>query len=156
MEGYINKPKTRSHYYQILPKSIPLYRTWYWHGSNFLWSIWKNSWNRLCSNFLWCKGSYAKHYTFSLSFQMNVCIYTLTSHSKHRCNDENPGKTGLDNFRSAQKTTNLIEGFEDLLPIKFRQNPFSGCGEEVEKCFSLSEVRAAILDFWSARKTQTW
>ena len=46
--------------------------------------------------------------------------------------------------------TNLIEGFKELLPVKFSQNPFKGCGEEVEKCFSQSEARAAILDFRSA------
>ena len=37
------------------------------------------------------------------------------------------------------KNTNLIEGFEKLLPIKFPQNPFNGCGEEVEKCFNQSK-----------------
>ena len=53
------------------------------------------------------------------------------------------------------KNTNLVEDVEDLFPVKFRQNPFSGCGEEVEKCFSQPEARAAILDFRSAQKTQT-
>ena len=67
---------------------------------------------------------------------------------------ENPGNTRLEYFRSAQKNTNLIEGFDVLLPIKFRQNSFNSSGEKVEKCFSQSEARAAIFDFRSARKTQ--
>ena len=50
------------------------------------------------------------------------------------------------------KNTNMIEGVEDLLPVKFRQNPFSRCGEEAEKCFSQSEARPPILDFRSAQK----
>ena len=35
-------------------------------------------------------------------------------------------------FQSAQKNTNLVEGIEILLPIKFRWIPFSGFSEEVE------------------------
>ena len=65
------------------------------------------------------------------------------------------GQGGHLGFPIGTKNTNLIEGVEDLRPVKFRQNPFSGCGEEVEKCFSQSEARASILDFRSARKTQT-
>ena len=57
------------------------------------------------------------------------------------------GQGGHLGFLIGTKNTNLIEGFEELLPVKFRQNPFSGCGEEVEKCFRQSEARAAILDF---------
>ena len=59
-------------------------------------------------------------------------------------------------FLINKNNTNLIEGFKDLLPVKFHQNPFSSCGEEVKKCFSQSEARAAILDFRWAWKTQTW
>ena len=55
------------------------------------------------------------------------------------------GQAGHLGFPIGSKNTNLIEGVEDLLPVKFRQNPFSGCGE-VEKCFSQSEARVAILD----------
>ena len=66
------------------------------------------------------------------------------------------GQGGHLRFPIGTKNTNLIEGIEDSLPVKFRQNPFSSCGEEVEKCFSQSEARAAILDFRSAQKTQTW
>ena len=65
------------------------------------------------------------------------------------------GKGGHLGFPIGTKNTNLIEGVEDLLPVKFSQNPFSGCGEEAKKCFSQSEARAAILDFRSARNTQT-
>ena len=50
------------------------------------------------------------------------------------------------------KNTNLVEDVEDLLPVTFCQNPFSGCGEEVEKCFSQSEAWVAILDDRSAQK----
>ena len=57
------------------------------------------------------------------------------------------GKGGHLGFPIGTKNTNLIEGVEDLLPVKFRQNPFNGCGEEVEKSFSQSEARVAILDF---------
>ena len=65
------------------------------------------------------------------------------------------GQGGHLGFPIGTKNTNLIEDVEDLLPVKFRQIPFSSCGEEAEKCFSQSEARAAILDFRSARKTQT-
>ena len=102
------------------------------------------------------------------------------------------------------KNTNMVEGIESLLPVKFRWIPFSGFSGEVENvsvnqrprrpfCFfdrpekhklgrgpwdlasyqvslnsvqrfqrrsrkylGQSEARAAILFFWSARKTQTW
>ena len=30
------------------------------------------------------------------------------------------------------KNTNLVEDDKDVLPVTFRQNPCSGCGEEVE------------------------
>ena len=66
------------------------------------------------------------------------------------------GQGGHLGFPIGTKNTNLIENVKDLLSVKFRQNPFSGCGEEVEKCFSQSEARAAILDDRSAQKTQTW
>ena len=65
------------------------------------------------------------------------------------------GQGGHFRFPIGTKNTNLIEGVEDLVPIKFRQYPLSGCGEEVEKCFSQSGAMAAILDFRVARKTQT-
>ena len=32
-----------------------------------------------------------------------------------------------------QMPTNLVKDVEDLLPVKLYQNPFNGCGEEVEK-----------------------
>ena len=66
------------------------------------------------------------------------------------------GQGGHLGFPISTKNTNLVEDVEDFLPVKFHQNPFSGYGEEVEKCFSQSEARAAILDFRSAQKTQTW
>ena len=66
------------------------------------------------------------------------------------------GQGGHLGFPIGTKNTNLVEDVKDLFPVKFRQNPFSGCGKEVEKCFSQSEARAAILNFRSARKTQTW
>ena len=50
-------------------------------------------------------------------------------------------------FLTATKNTKLLEDVEVLLPLKFCQNPFSSCGEEVEKCFSQSGVRVSILDF---------
>ena len=43
------------------------------------------------------------------------------------------GQGGYLGFPIGTKNTNLIEGVEDLLSLKFHQNPFSGCGEEVEK-----------------------
>ena len=62
-------------------------------------------------------------------------------------------RSGLPSWISNRhKNTNLKDFVEDLLPVKYRQNRFKGCGEEVEKCFSQSEARAAILDFLSARK----
>ena len=54
------------------------------------------------------------------------------------------GQGGHLGFLIGTKNTNLIEGVEDLLPVKFSQNPFSGCGEEAEKCFRQSEDR----DYW--------
>ena len=114
------------------------------------------------------------------------------------------GQGGHFVFLIGPKNTNLEEGIEILLPIKFRWIPFSGFRGEVEnvspnqrpgrpscffdqpekhklgrgrwdlasyqvslnsvqwfqrrsrKCLSQSEARAAILFFWSARKTQTW
>ena len=65
------------------------------------------------------------------------------------------GQGGHLGFPIGTKNTNLVEDVEDLLPVKFRQNPFNRCREEVEKCFSQSEARAAILDFRSAQKTQS-
>ena len=61
------------------------------------------------------------------------------------------GQGGHLGFLIGTKNTKLIEGVQDLRPVKFRQNPFSGCGE-AEKCFSQSKARADILDFRSARK----
>ena len=114
------------------------------------------------------------------------------------------GQGGHIVFSISPKNTNLVEGVEILLPIKFRWIPFSGFRGEVEnvsanqrpgrpfcysdrpekhklgrgrwdlasyqvsvnsvqwfqrrsrKCLSQSEARAAILFFWSARKTQIW
>ena len=114
------------------------------------------------------------------------------------------GQGGHIVFSISPKNTNLVEGLEILLPIKFRWIPFSGFRGEVKnvsanqrpgrpfcfsdrpekhklgrrrwdlascqvslnsvqrlqrrswKCLSQSEARAAILFFWSARKTQTW
>ena len=70
--------------------------------------------------------------------------------SKNVSANQRPGWPSWTSDR--HENTNLKESVEDLLPVKFRQNPFSGCGEEAEKCFSQSEARAAILDFRSARK----
>ena len=53
-------------------------------------------------------------------------------------------------------SANLVELIEDSLIVKFCQNRFSGCGEEVEKYFRQSDPRAVILDARLARKTQTW
>ena len=49
-------------------------------------------------------------------------------------------------FTISPKNTNLVEGVEILLPIKFCWIPFSSF-REVEKCLSQSEARAAILFF---------
>ena len=65
------------------------------------------------------------------------------------------GQGGHLGFLIGTKNTNLVDDIEDLFPVMFRQNSFSGCEEEVEKYFSQSEARAAILDFRSARKAQT-
>ena len=62
------------------------------------------------------------------------------------------GQGGHLGFPIGTKNTNLIEDVEDLFPVKFRQNPYSGCGEEVEKCFSQWGARAAILNDGSAQK----
>ena len=53
------------------------------------------------------------------------------------------------------KNTNLVEDIEILLPVQFRQNPFSSF-REVEKCVSQSDARAAIFVDRSAQKTQSW
>ena len=45
-------------------------------------------------------------------------------------------------FPIGTKNTNLIEGVEDLLPIKFRQNPFNSYGEEVEQEAQRATYRA--------------
>ena len=42
------------------------------------------------------------------------------------------GQAAILFFRSTRKNTNLVEGFEILLPIKFRCIQFSGFKEEVE------------------------
>ena len=50
-------------------------------------------------------------------------------------------------FSIGLKNTNLEEDVEILLPVKFHQIPFNSFREEVEKCLSQSEARAAILFF---------
>ena len=57
-------------------------------------------------------------------------------------------------FLISMKNTNLVEDVKILLPVKFCWIPFSSF--RGRKCLSQSEVRAAILFFRSARKTQTW
>ena len=64
------------------------------------------------------------------------------------------GQGGHLGWQIGTKNTNLVEDIEDLLHVKFHQNPFSGCAEEVQKCFSQSEARTAILDDRMKRKTQ--
>ena len=59
-------------------------------------------------------------------------------------------------FPIGLKNTNLVEGVEILLPVKFRCIPFSGFRGEVENVSANQRARAAILFFRSARKTQTW
>ena len=52
--------------------------------------------------------------------------------------------------------TNLVEGIESLLPVKFFFNFVQLFQRRSGKCLSQSEARAAILFFRSALKTQTW
>ena len=56
------------------------------------------------------------------------------------------GQGGHFVFAIHLKNTNLVEGVEILLPIKFRRIPFT-VSEEKSKCLSQSEARAAILFF---------
>ena len=77
--------------------------------------------------------------------EAKVGLYRSPEHQPIR------GQGGHLGFPIGTKNTNLIEGVEDLLPIKFRKNPFNGCGKEAEK-YCQSEARAAIFDFRSARK----
>ena len=72
--------------------------------------------------------------------------------SKNVSANQRPGRQSW--ISDQHEKHKLYRSVEDLRPVKFRKNPFSGCGEEVEKCFSQSEARAAILDFRLARKTQ--
>ena len=51
------------------------------------------------------------------------------------------------------KNTNSEEDVEILLHVKFRWIPYSGFRGEVE---NVSEARAAIFFYRSARQTQTW
>ena len=57
------------------------------------------------------------------------------------------GQGGNLGFSIGRKNTNLIEGVEDLLPVKFRQNPFSGCEEEAEKMFQPIRGQGGHLGF---------
>ena len=54
------------------------------------------------------------------------------------------------------KNTNLLEGFEILLPVKFRSIPFSGFRGEVENVSANQRPGRPSCFFRSARKTQTW
>ena len=66
------------------------------------------------------------------------------------------GQDGHLTFLIDPKNTNLVEGVESLLPVKFCGILFSGFFRDVENVSAKSEARAAILFFRSARKTQTW
>ena len=61
------------------------------------------------------------------------------------------GRGGHFGFSFGQKNTNFVEDVEFLLPVKFRQIPFSGFTEEV-KCLRKSDAGSAILVFRLARK----
>ena len=49
-----------------------------------------------------------------------------------KCLSQSEVRAAILFFRSAQKTQNLVEVVEILLPVKFRWIPFSGFREEVE------------------------
>ena len=49
-------------------------------------------------------------------------------------------------FPIGPKNTNLVEGVEILLPVKFRWIPFSGCREEVENAKSLRRTDGRTTD----------
>ena len=83
-------------------------------------------------------------------------IFSGCGEEDEKCFSKSEARAAILEFQLAQKNTNLVEDDEDLLPVKFHQNPFCSCGEQVEKCFSQSEAREAIFDFQSAQKTQTW
>ena len=65
------------------------------------------------------------------------------------------GQGGQLGFLIGPKYTNLVEDIEVLVPFMFRCIPFSDFRDKNEKYLSQLEARAAILDFGSARKTQT-
>ena len=141
----------------------------------------------------------------------DLASYQVSSNSFHRfqrrsrkCLSQSEARAAILFFPNCLKNTNVVEGIESLLPVKFRWIPFSGFFREVKnvsanqrpgrpsyfsdrpekhnhgrgpwdlasyqvslnsvqrfqrrsrKCLGQSEARAAILFFWSARKTQTW
>ena len=56
---------------------------------------------------------------------------------------------------SCRKNRNLVEDVEYLLPVKFRQNPFSGCTGEAKMCQQIRGHCGHIC--WRiGPKTQTW
>ena len=77
-----------------------------------------------------------KHKRGRRHWELASCQVSLNSvqrflqRSQNVSANQRPGRPSC--FSDRQKNTNLVEGFEILLPIKFRWIPFSGCREEVE------------------------
>ena len=59
-------------------------------------------------------------------------------------------------FPIGLKNTNMEEGIESLLPVKFRWIPFSGFFREVENVSANQRPGRPFCFFRSARKTRTW
>ena len=138
------------------------------------------------------------------SYQVSLNSVQRFQRRSQKCLSQSEARSAILFFPIGPKNTNLVEGFEILLPVKFRWILFSSFRGEVEnvsanqmpgqpscfsdrpekyklgrgywelascqvslnsvqrfqrrslKCLSQSESRAAILFFWSARKTQSW
>ena len=138
------------------------------------------------------------------SYQVSSNSFQRFKRKGRKCLCQSEARAANLFFPIGLKNTNVVEGIEILLPVKFRWIQFSGFFREVEnvsanqrpgrpfcfsdrpekhklgrglwdlasyqvslnsvqrflqrsrKCLSPSEAGAAILFFWSARKTQTW
>ena len=81
-----------------------------------------------------------------------VEFHSAVSEEKLKCLNQSEARAASLFFSFDQpKNTNLVEGVEILLPVKFRRIPFSGFRWEVGS-LSQSEAVVAILVFRSAQK----
>ena len=95
-----------------------------------------------------------KHKLGRWLWDLASCQVSVVS-EKSKVSQPIKGQGGQLGFLIGPKYTNLVEDIDVLVPFMFRCIPFSDCRDKNEKYLSQLEARAAILDFGSARKTQT-